>query len=84
MERTVEEKLKDILLGIVPETNTAAITPDSKLMDDLGLNSMSMMLIALEIEEAFGFEFDELVQISTVGEMMNYIASREMQRREIA
>ena len=38
------------------------VTEETKLIDDLGLDSLSIMLFAMEIEAAFNFRFTEPVR----------------------
>ena len=54
-----------------------SITEDTRLVDDLGLDSLSIMLFAMEIEAAFGFRFTEPVKFVTVGEVCRYLESRK-------
>lgn len=67
------DRLKKILSEIAPEADIEAITEETKLVDDLGLDSMSMILMSLEIEEEFNFRFEESVRFSTVGEVCRYL-----------
>ena len=67
------EKLKEILERIAPEIDASTVTEKTKLADDLGFDSMSMMLLSLEIEEAFGFRFEETVRFETIGDVIKYV-----------
>ena len=67
------ETLKEILERIAPEVDVGTITEKTKLVDDLGFDSMSMMLLSLEIEEAFGFRFEETVRFDTIGDVIKYV-----------
>ena len=67
------ETLKEILERIAPEVDVNTITEKTKLVDDLGFDSMSMMLLSLEIEEAFGFRFEETVRFDTIGDVIKYV-----------
>ena len=67
------EKLKEILKRIAPEVDVSTINEKTKLVDDLGFDSMSMMLLSLEIEEAFGFRFEESVRFDTIGDVIKYV-----------
>ena len=52
------------------------VTPDTRLVDDLGFDSLAMMMMAMEIEDAFGFKFSEFVKFETVGDVCGYLESR--------
>ncbi len=67
------EKLKNVIKRVSPGTNLSEVTYDSRLIDDLGFDSMSMVMMSMELEEEFGFRFEESVRFSTVGEVCDYI-----------
>ena len=71
------DRLKNIIKNVAPEADLSAITEDTRLVDDLGFDSISMMLMSLEIEEEFGFRFEENVRFSTVGEVCRYVSKTE-------
>ena len=66
-------KLKEILALVMPDVDTSNVTEQTKLHDDLGFDSLAMMMLAMEIEEAFGFKFTEFVRFETVGEVCAYV-----------
>jgi acyl carrier protein len=70
------EKLKEIIERVNPGIDTATVTPETKLMEDLKLDSLSIMLLAMEIENAFGFQFTEPVQFVTVQDVCDYLATK--------
>ena len=70
------EKLLEIFANVIPEVDTAEINEDSTLSEDLGLNSLTMMLLAVSIEEEYDMKFDELSNLETVGEVRDYIADK--------
>ena len=70
------EKLLEIFANVIPEVDTEEIKEDSKLVEDLGLNSLTMMLLAVSIEEEYDMKFDELSNLETVGEVRDYIADK--------
>ncbi len=65
--------LKEIVLTIKPKLDFSNITPDSSLVKDLGIDSLSMLLLSLAIENKFGFQFDPQVRFNTMGEVIDYI-----------
>ena len=70
------DKLKEILKTVVPGVNMDGVTLETKLVEDLDFDSLSMMMMSLEIEEAFGFRFEEMVKFETVGEVCSYLEER--------
>ena len=46
------------------------------LVEDLGFDSLAMMMMAMELEDAFDFKFTEFVKFETVGDVCYYLESR--------
>ncbi len=72
-EENMIEKLKNVIKRISPTTDLDKVTYDARLIDDLGFDSMSMVMMSMELEEEFGFRFEESVRFTTVGEVLDYI-----------
>jgi len=70
------EKLKVILEKVLPDVDMANVTADTKLIDDLGFDSLAIMMMSMEIEDAFGFKFKEFVKFETVGDVCDYLENR--------
>ena len=47
----VFDKLLEIFENVIPEVDTADISEESTLFEDLGLNSLTMMLLAVSVED---------------------------------
>lgn len=71
------DQLKEILAKVNKDIDMQNITENTKLIDDLGLDSLSIMLFAMEIEAAFGFRFTEPVKFVTVGDVCRYLDNRK-------
>lgn len=69
-------RLKEILGKVLPDVDMTTVTEDTRLVDDLGFDSLAMMMMAMELEDAFGFKFSELVRFETVGDVCGYLESR--------
>jgi acyl carrier protein len=70
--------LADILeevAGVLP----ADVTPDKSFTEDLDVDSLSMVEIALAAEERFNVKIpdDELANLKTVGDAVTYIAKAQ-------
>lgn len=70
------EKLKEILTKVLPDVDMAEVTDDTRLKEDLGFDSLAMMMMAMELEDAFGFKFAEFIKFETVGDVCAYLESR--------
>ena len=70
------DQLKEILGNIVPDIDLDTVTEDSNLVDDLGFDSLALMMLSMEIEDAFDFKFTELVPFETVGDVCGYLENR--------
>ena len=67
------EKIKEILHRLLPDADIDAITPETKLVDDLGFDSLTMMAMSMELEESLGFRFEEQVVFISVGDVIKYL-----------
>ena len=70
----VFEGLKEVLAVIRPKTDLSKVTFDTELVRELGIDSLSMMLLALATEEKFQMKFPEGQPLPvTVGEVCDTI-----------
>ena len=75
------EQIQKDLADIVEEiagVEAASVTEDKSFVDDLDIDSLSMVEIAVQAEDKFGVKIpdDELANLKTVGDAVNYIASK--------
>ena len=70
------EQLKEILEKILPTVDMDAVTEDTRLIEDLGFDSLALIMLSMEIEEAYGFKFKKVVQFETVGDMLDFIREK--------
>jgi len=66
--------LKEAFLVVRPNMNLDKILPESHLVQDLGIDSLSLMLLALASEEKFDISFDK-TRFETVDDVCEYILS---------
>ncbi len=72
---------QDILAGLAEIVNeitgrpVAAIVPDAGFVDDLDVDSLSMVEVAVAAEERFGVRIpdEDLTKLKTVGDAVAYI-----------
>ena len=67
------DKLKEILGKVLPDLDMSTVTKETKLIDDLGFDSLALMMMSMEIEDDFGFRFKEFVRFETVGDVCDYL-----------
>lgn len=72
------EQLKTILAKINKTIDMSNVTLETRLVEDLALDSLAIMLFAMEIEMAFGFRFTEPVRFETVGDVCAYLEKRSV------
>lgn len=70
------EKLKTVLARVLPDVDMSTVTESTKLIDDLGFDSLALMMMSMEIEDAFGFKFMEFVKFETVGDVCRYLEGK--------
>ncbi len=70
------EALKEILAQICPSLNTSSIKMESLLAEELGLDSLSMMLLAMAAEHRCGITFDSGIAFKTVDDICTYVSER--------
>ncbi|HTI23894.1 acyl carrier protein [Kutzneria chonburiensis] len=74
------EEIRAGLAEIVEEVAGVAVddvTVEKSFVDDLDIDSLSMVEIAVQAEDKFGVKIpdDELANLKTVGDAVTYIAS---------
>lgn len=67
-------KIKEIIAEIL-DLNAEEISDDASILDDLGADSIAIMEIVMEIEEAFDIEIDtdEIPKLKSVNDIVNFI-----------
>lgn len=66
------------ILSIYVLRDCSDLPPTTHIVRDLGLDSLDLVQIAITIEEEFGIEIsdDKVMELATVGQLTEYIASR--------
>lgn len=72
-DQLIFDKLKDMLLTIKPKMDQSSITEDAHLINDLGMDSLSMLLIMLAIENEFGISISGNTKFNTVRQVIEFI-----------
>ena len=75
-KQQLEERLVEILHRI-SGADPATITPDARLMEDIGIDSLGFYEILIEADTCFGIRIQEeqLLQFKTVGDIQSHLES---------
>lgn len=68
------DKIKEILVDEL-SIDAATIKPESKVIDDLGADSLAVMQVVMGIEDEFGIEVpeEEIKNMVTVKDIVDYV-----------
>ena len=67
------ERLLKLMKENMPDTDFSGATPESRLFEDLGFDSIGLMMLSMAIEDEFGVRFDEPVPFATVQDVLDYL-----------
>jgi acyl carrier protein len=72
--KNTEKKVIDILSGYF-NVSSENIKPSSRLVEDLGIDSMSLVELIFELKEQFGVEIkkEDIVKIRTIKDVTDFI-----------
>ena len=78
-----KQELQDRLIEILHRISGAdpsTIKPESRLMEDIGIDSLGFYEILIEADTCFGIRIQEeqLLQFKTVGDIQNHLASLDI------
>lgn len=75
------EKIKELICNYV-DVNREGITEESRFIEDLGFNSYDFVSMLGELEEEFGVTVDEndILEIHTVGEAVEYLTKLQKEQ----
>jgi acyl carrier protein len=67
------------ILNEVADVDASDVTDDKSFTDDLDVDSLSMVEVAMAAEEKFGVKIpdDDLPKLRTVGDAVNYIQTND-------
>ena len=72
------EKIKEAICKVQPGVDESKIVPNALLRDDLEIDSLSQVELALAIEDALGLALpdEELAKLATVGDVVSLIETK--------
>ena len=61
------------------KADEAAITPETRLVEDLKADSANVMVMIMDLEDKFGImvEDDQIMKMKTVGDVVKYIEDHQ-------
>ncbi|MCX7713251.1 MAG: acyl carrier protein [Chthoniobacterales bacterium] len=76
-EKTIEEKVKDIIVEQL-SVNPEQVTPEASFIEDLGADSLDTVELVMAFEEEFGVEVpdEDAEKLHTVQQVIDYIKER--------
>ena len=69
----IMKDLKEILQLIKPSLDLSSVNENTQLISDIGLDSLTIMLLSLAIETKFKIKFEGALRFNTVGDVIDYI-----------
>jgi len=70
----VFEDLKEIITAVRPSVDVSTVSLESTLLGDLGIDSLSMLLLSLATENKFNIRFEGNNEpFNTVGDVCDYV-----------
>jgi len=73
----VDEKVKQIIVEQL-QVDEAEVTPGASFQEDLGADSLDVVELVMQFEEAFDIQIpdEDAEKISTVGDAVSYLSSK--------
>lgn len=76
-----EQEVLDKVIQLISErfsVDVLKITKDTTFQEDLGADSLDVVELVMELEDAFGIQIsdEDAEQIVTIGDAVNYIVSQ--------
>ena len=65
--------LREVLSMVKPKLDLSTVSEDSSLIRDLGIDSLSMLLLSLGSETRFGIQFTNQKPFEKVADVVDYI-----------
>ena len=74
---TMLEKITELLVEKL-DIDASKVTEDASFAEDLGIDSLDLFDLVMSFEEEFGIEIpaEELEDLKTVGDMVNYLNNK--------
>ncbi len=75
VKKEIEKLLIEIIQDILPDEDCSNLDPDTKLREQLGLDSMDFLDIIMELRKKYGIEIPEAdySNLATINSSVNYL-----------
>lgn len=70
------DTLKGTIGKIKPSLDVSGVNEDTRLVSDLGLDSLTILLLSLATETSFNIKFEGSPRFETIGDLIDYISAR--------
>jgi acyl carrier protein len=79
MEKSTIDRVIDIVVEHL-NVQPSDVSPESKLVDDLGADSLDAVEITMALEEEFGIQVpdEDAEKLATVGEITQFIEDKQL------
>ena len=74
------DRLLNLIKQYLPADKIASATPDSRLLADLGMDSIGMLMLSMALEDEFGVSFKGPVNFVTVKDVLDYLEKNATKR----
>ena len=74
------DRLLNLIKKYLPDDKIAQATPESRLLADLGMDSIGMLMLSMAMEEEFGVSFSEPVKFVTVQDVLDFLDKNATKR----
>lgn len=76
--QTLERLIKVFNVVFEDSIDTSSLTPEATLREDVGINSIGLLYMAMAVEEEFGIKFsnDDFASICTVADVITCIEGK--------
>lgn len=76
---TFDRLLKVFHAVFEDDVDTTSVTPEATLKEDVGINSIGLLYMAIALEEEFGIKFknEDLQGIATVQDVIDFIEAKQ-------
>lgn len=70
------EKMKSVLIDVSDSIDWGRISEKDDLSNDLGFDSLTMMLVAIKLEDTFGIEIPDSIKFKTVRDVCDFVEAQ--------
>ena len=67
------ERLLKLIKEAMPDLDVSKAKEHSKLVEDLGFDSLALMMLSMSMEDEFGVHFEKPEKFETVKDVLSYL-----------